>query len=338
MPRKSRIDAPGALHHVIARGINRQAIFVGDADRERFLERLGEILIQTQTACYAWALLPNHFHLLLRTATTPLSLIMRRLLTGHAVYFNLRHQRCGHLFQNRYKSILCQADAYLLELVRYIHLNPLRAGLVENCQSLADFTFCGHAALLGRQTVFWQDSDYVLRIFAENRATARRRYSEYLEKGVDQGRRPDLVRGRLIRSMRGWAEVKSMHASEAMQKGDERILGDNEFMAKTLAAANERRERRLRLAAQGYDLPRLTNYVAVVVGIKPEDVLGKNRSRISACARSLLCYWASAELGISQVRLATVLGLTQPAVSQAVRRGKLLAEKKGLDLNKQLID
>jgi len=116
MPRKARIDAPGALHHIIVRGIERRKIFLDDTDRNSFLDRLGATLKNTTTPCFAWALIPNHVHLLLRTGLTPLSTVMRRLLTGYAVYFNRRHHRHGHLFQNRYKSILCQEDAYLKEL------------------------------------------------------------------------------------------------------------------------------------------------------------------------------------------------------------------------------
>ena len=126
MPRQARIDAPGALHHIIARGIERRSIFEDDADQDNFLNRLDTILTATQTTCFAWALIPNHFHLLLRSGPVSISTLMRRLLTGHAVYYNLRYQRHGHLFPNRYKSILCQEDAYLLELVRYIHLNLIR--------------------------------------------------------------------------------------------------------------------------------------------------------------------------------------------------------------------
>jgi REP element-mobilizing transposase RayT len=132
MPRKARLDAPGALHHIIVRGIERRKIFRDDADRDDFLERLGDILQDSQARCFAWTLMPNHFHLLLRTGLAPVSDVMRRLLTGYAVSFNFRHRRSGHLFQNRFKSILCQEDAYLLELVRYIHLNPLRARLVAD--------------------------------------------------------------------------------------------------------------------------------------------------------------------------------------------------------------
>ena len=106
MPRKSRIDTPGALLHIIARGFDRKDIFKDNKDRDNFLERLGNILAEMQTACFAWALIPNHFHLLIKTGTIPVSTLMRRLLTGYAVSFNRRNRRYGHLFQNRYKSIL----------------------------------------------------------------------------------------------------------------------------------------------------------------------------------------------------------------------------------------
>jgi REP element-mobilizing transposase RayT len=122
MPRKTRLDAPGALHHIVVRGIERRKIFRDDSGRDDFLERLSAILGESRTPCYAWALMPKHFHLLLKTGQTPISTLMRRLLTGYAVSFNLRHRRSGHRFQNRYKSILCREDACLLELARYIHV------------------------------------------------------------------------------------------------------------------------------------------------------------------------------------------------------------------------
>ena len=111
MPRKARIDAPGALHHIICRGIERRKIFLNDIDRDDFVDRLSMIVSESETLCYAWALIPNHFHLLLKTGNTPITTVMRRLLTGYAVGFNRRHRRHGRLFQNRYKSILCQAGS-----------------------------------------------------------------------------------------------------------------------------------------------------------------------------------------------------------------------------------
>ena len=150
MPRQSRLDTPGALHHIIARGNERRKIFKDKKDCKEFLIRLGDILSGTGTSCYAWAIIPNHFHLFLRTGNFPIATIMRRLLTGYAMYFNRRHRRYGHLFQNRHKSILCQEDPYFQELVRYIHLNPLRADLVNGIGALDKYPYSGHGALMGK--------------------------------------------------------------------------------------------------------------------------------------------------------------------------------------------
>ncbi len=151
MSRQPRLDAPGLLQHVMARGIERREIFKDDKDRKSFLNRLATILEETQTQCFAWALIPNHFHLLLHTGATPLSKVMRRLMTGYAVSFNRRHKRSGHLFQNRYKSVVCEEDPYLLELIRYIHLNALRAELVKDLKELDKYSWTGHSAILGRR-------------------------------------------------------------------------------------------------------------------------------------------------------------------------------------------
>jgi putative transposase len=136
MPRGPRLDAPGVLHHVMARGIERGRIFRDDHDRDDFVDRLVALVEDAAVTVYAWALIPNHFHLLVRTERRPLSRSMRSLLTGYAGAFNRRHGRSGHLFQNRYKSIVCEQDAYFLELVRYLHLNPLRAGFVGGLREL----------------------------------------------------------------------------------------------------------------------------------------------------------------------------------------------------------
>ncbi len=148
MPRQPRLDIPYVLHHVIVRGIERRDIFADDSDKERFIARLSALLTQGSMKCFAWSLMSNHFHLLLKPSTVSLSETMRCLLTGYAVYFNRKYQRSGHLFQNRYKSILCEEEPYFLELVRYIHLNPLRAGLVADMAGLDHYPWSGHAVLL----------------------------------------------------------------------------------------------------------------------------------------------------------------------------------------------
>jgi putative transposase len=140
------MDAPGALHHIIIRGIEKHPIFKDDKDRNQFIKRLGDVLSEAKTPIYAWALMPNHLHLLLKTGLTPIATIMRRLLTGSAVYFNRLHRRQRRLLQNRYKSILCKEQPYFQELVLYIHLNPLRAKLVKARKALERYPYSGHSA------------------------------------------------------------------------------------------------------------------------------------------------------------------------------------------------
>ena len=176
MPRHKRIDVPGAVHHIIVRGMNRQDIFLGDKDRIDFLDRLETALSQTGSKCYAWALLNNHFHLLIRTSDKPLSDLMRKVQSGYAIAFNHRHGRHGYLFQNRYKSILCQEEEYLLELVRYIHLNPLRAGIVKDMDELDRYRWSGHAVLMGRCRREWQDRAEILVRFNAKKRDAVARY------------------------------------------------------------------------------------------------------------------------------------------------------------------
>ncbi len=224
MPRQPRLDIPDLLQHVIVRGIERRPIFRDDEDRRNFLDRLRNLLAETGTECYAWALIPNHFHLLLRPGPVSLSRFMRRLLTGYAVSFNRRHKRSGHLFQNRYKSIICEDDVYLLELIRYIHLNPLRARLVPNLDALDDFPWCGHAELLGKQSGTEMSCDPVLQLFGTKLKTARRGYRQFVADGLAMGKRPELVGGGLRRSR------VMVRGAEGCQDFDERILGSGEFI------------------------------------------------------------------------------------------------------------
>ena len=327
MPRKARIDAPGALHHIIVRGIEKRQIFKDDKDRHQFIKRLDDVLTETETPIYAWALMPNHAHFLLKTGLTPIAMIMRRLLTGYAGYFNRRHRRHGHLFQNRYKSILCQEESYFRELVRYIHLNPLRARLVEEIKALDTYPYSGHSAVLGSVRRDWQQVDYVLGFFGKTKSAARRAYRQFVKKGVSQGRRHDLTGGGLVRSLGGWTAFRALRGSSVRIKGDERILGDSDFVEAVLRDADEQLERRYQLKTRGFDLEHVAERVAQVLDIPLEIVWEKSRRPQVAVARSLLCYWASKELGMSMTDLAKRLNLTQPAISIAARRGEKIARE-----------
>ena len=334
MPRGSRIDAAGALHHVMVRGIERGKVFQSDADRNHFLERLGEILKDTQTLCYAWALIPNHFHLLLRTGPVPISTVMRRLLTGYALWYNRKHRRHGHVFQNRFKSILCQEETCFLELVRYIHLNPIRARLVKDLDELGRYAYCGHSVLIGRAKNPWQNTEGVLGMFGENFGVAKRAYRAFVKKGIAQGRRVDLTGGGLLRSAGGWEGVKLLREEKVYQKNDERILGDGDFVGRVLASAEETMEKRYALRSAGLGLDGIASRVSEVLGLKPEEVWAAGKYRRIVEARSLLCYWAVRELGVSMSSLARKLGISIPSVSDSVTRGQRIADAKGFSLLK----
>jgi REP element-mobilizing transposase RayT len=326
MPRKSRIDAPGALHHVMARGIDGKDIFIDKKDYSTFINRLGDLLLKSRTSCYAWALMPNHFHLLLRTGDISLSTLMKRLLTGYVVNFNRKHKRFGHLFQNRYKSILCQEDSYLLELVRYIHLNPLRADIVKEYKNLSAYPYCGHCVIMGRKKVKWQDVNYVLKLMGSKEAGWRSEYSRFVRKGIEQEKRPDLSGGGLLRSHGGWAGVKSLREAGDYQRGDERILGDGQFVEKVLERAEEKVKEKYELKAKGYNLERLIEYVAELTQLSPEQIADGIRDAKRIKARSILCYWATEKLGVTQSQLALMLNRSQSAIVYSVRRGREIVE------------
>jgi len=332
MPRRSRIDAPGALHHIIVRGIERKPIFKDDADRDHFLGRLENIFTDAETLCFAWALMSNHFHLLLKTGKSPISTVMRRLLTGYAMYFNRRHNRAGHLFQNRYKSILCQEDTYLLELVRYIHLNPLRVNIVADLKSLDSYAYSGHAVIMGKKKNDWQAIDYVLKLFDDRLASARQRYREYVHKGISASKRPDLVGGGLVRSSGGWRALKGLRKAKAYMKGDERILGESDFVEAVLESCQQEYERKYLLQSMGFDFDAAVNRVAEVLGIEKAEVLSSGRQPHRVKARSLLCFWASRDLGMSMVELSKRLNISQPTASQSASRGEKIATEIGLKL------
>jgi len=327
MPRQARIDAPGALHHIICRGIERRKIFLSDVDRDDFVDRFSRLIIESETLCYAWALIPNHFHLLLRTGNVSITTVMRRLLTGYAVSFNHRHRRHGRLFQNRYKSILCQEDPYLLELVRYIHLNPLRAGIVVDVDSLDNFAYCGHSRLMGQIQDDWQSVDGVLSLFATQKKAARRHYRRFIHDGLDQGNRPELTGGGLLRSAGGWGVLKSMRRMKEHLKGDERILGDGEFVEQVLESAQEQMEERYRLLASGYTFERIIEQVSVYFGLAKEHILfpGKHPDRVKA--RSVAAYLAVRRLGMDGSTVGERMGVGQSAISRAVARGEKLHQE-----------
>ena len=301
MPRSARIDIPGVLYHVIVRGIERRDIFLDDDDRLSFVQRLSSLLEKTSTSCLAWALIPNHFHLLLRTSEVKLATFMRRLLTGYAVVFNLRHERSGHLFQNRYKSLVCQEDAYMLELVRYIHLNPIRARIVPGIEKLDHYPWCGHSVLMGKQDLKGQDTESVLGLFGTTVVKAKRGYKTFLADGIPQGKRSDLF-GMFLGP--GNADVPV----------DSRILGDPEFVDEIRAreVSADRIEERTPIAV-------IAGNIAAELGIPIRAIAAGGRREATVKARSMVCFLALEE-GHSVTHIARYLGMSRNGVMIAARR------------------
>ena len=318
MPRGPRLDAPGILHHVMARGVDRHRLFRDDLDRNDFVQRLATLATAEAWTVYAWTLIPNHFHLLVRTERRPLARNMPALLSGYATTFNRRHRRTGHLFQNRYKSIVCEDEPYFLELVRYLHLNPLRAGLVPDLATLATYPYSGHAVLLGRQPAPWQATAAVLGRFSTKPPQAQAQYQQFIAEGVAQGQRPDLQGGGLIRSAGGWAAVQALRRGREGYSGDERILGSSEFVE----AIRYEADQQLAAPQRALSVDELIGRVCRALQVTRAHLQGRGRRPSISRARAGLAYLWIECLGQSGPALGRALGLRAPTLYEAALRGR----------------
>jgi REP element-mobilizing transposase RayT len=306
----------------MVRGLDRQVIFRDDHDREDFLRRLEGLVRAEAWTIYAWAVLPNHAHLLVRTGRRPLARSMRSFLTGYAGAFNRRHKRTGHLFQNRYKSIVVEEEGYLLELVRYLHLNPLRAGVVDDLRALAQYPYCGHGALCGTRGIPWQDTASILARFGKDGRAARRQYRAFVAAGVSRGRRPELQGGGLLRSAGGWAAVQALRRGREAYLGDERILGSSDFVETLRREAEQEEGRRTALRRRTPDLATLLDRMATAAETPADALTGGGRGRALVRVRDGLAYLWVELLGRSGQALAQALRLAPASIYRAARRGR----------------
>ncbi|MCK5011424.1 MAG: transposase [Deltaproteobacteria bacterium] len=320
MVRQARLDAPGTLHHVIIRGIEKGRIVDDQKDRENFVSRMGEVASDTKTAIYGWSLMTNHAHILLRSGPFGLSKYMRRLLTGYAISYNHRHSRYGHLFQNRYKSIVCDEDSYFRELLRYIHLNPLRAKLVKGMSELNKYPWCGHVVLMDKIKYEWQDRDYVLSWFGKKDGEAKKAYCKYIEEGISLGKRPDLVGGGLVRSLGGWSEVMSLRSHKQQVLTDERVLGAGDFVENILKEADERLNYQLTAKKRRQKMQEMIEEICEEKGINIKELhMGSRRGSIPQ-VRADIAYQLINELGIPLAEIARQLGVSTSAITKSLQR------------------
>ncbi|ASQ90049.1 hypothetical protein CHL67_03125 [Prosthecochloris sp. GSB1] len=319
MPRGARLDALGTLHHAIIRGIEKGDIVRDEEDRKEFLRRMGELARGTGTGIYAFALMTNHAHILLKSGEQGLSTFMRRLLSGYAQYFNRRHRRVGHLFQNRYKSIICEEEAYFDKLVAYIHLNPLRAGLVDSFEELASYPWCSHSVMMNKVHYSWLNREYVLQCFGDREGEARRAYVAYLEEEIGINREKELSGGGLCRSYGGWSNVLSMRKQGVKALSDDRILGGDSFVREVLQEAEGQGEQLLSADERAQHIARAIENACRKEGISIAVLRsGSRRGRVPAIRKALAKKFVQ-EYGLSLAETARQLWVTTSAVSHMVR-------------------
>jgi len=209
MSRPLRIEFPNALYHVTARGDRREDIYEDDEDRKLFLETLGEVIDQFNWVCHAWCLMDNHYHLLIQTPDGNLSKGMRQLNGVYTQASNRRHKRVGHLFQGRFKAILVDSDAYLLELSRYVVLNPVRARITRKPES---WPWSSYRASVGLELApDWLAVDGLLALFAKRRSLAQERYAQFVLEGIKAKSPWDDLKGQVFLGDEGFVKRMLAH-------------------------------------------------------------------------------------------------------------------------------
>jgi putative transposase len=212
MARRARVFAPGLLYHVIARGNQRQPTFLRDDDYLAYLHRLTLYRERYQVSLHAYCLMPNHVHLLARTGAPPLAKFMQGLQQSYTQWFNRVHQKVGHLFQGRYRAIVCDSDEYLVTLVRYIHLNPVRAGLAPRPEL---YRYSGHRALITGEATALLDPGPTLRLLGGPAA-----YARFTEDGVEEGHQPEFyaTKDQQVLGSRAFADTVTRQAAEEVPR------------------------------------------------------------------------------------------------------------------------
>jgi len=287
MARKPRVHFPGALYHVISRGNQNQDIFLDDKDLKAFLSYLSSYKIRFPFHLYAYSLMKNHFHLLLEVEGTPLSKLMQSLLFRYTRYFNKRYGKVGHLFQGRYKAILCDKDAYLLELVRYIHLNPIRAKVVADPEK---YLWTSYLSYLGKVRDNLIEEDFVLGQFGKKKSLARRRYRRFVLQ-----------------------ELHSGHQEKYYEVKDQHFLGEDSFVD---SIEVEKRDRENTV----YNIPIevIAREVSRVIGVPQDRLYSLTRSREGAHGRSIVAYLARAITGYMVIDIARHFQRSPMRMSQAI--------------------
>ena len=299
MGRRPRLHYPGAFYHVISRGNRRERIFRSQADFQHFQLLLREIKEQNGFTLYAYVLMPNHFHMLLQVAEKPLSKVMQSLLYRYTRHYNRRYRQVGHLFQGRYRAIVCDKESYLLELVRYLHLNPVRAGMVRHP---GNYPWSSHRAYMGDKDSVGIAAEEILSCWSKKKKRAVAAYEQFVLDGIGQGHKEDYYR------------VK-----------EQRYLGDEEFVEKV--------ERRVEKLEEVFPIhvtvEQIVNRVGQEYGRSVGEIVGRGRGRREAELRAIVCYVGREIGGLKLAQAAKVFARDISALSMGVKRleAKMLKEE-----------
>lgn len=291
MARKPRIHFPGALYHVISRGNQRQEIFRSASDRSHYLQLLSRFQRRYGFRLYAYVLMGNHVHLLLEAGPTPLSKIMQGLQQSYALYFNRKYRLVGHLFQGRYKALLCDRDSYLLELLRYVHLNPVRSKLVKDP---ALYPWSSHRVYLGKDSSNrrWVETESVLSQFSRNRSEALRRYRQFVLEGIGEGHREDLYAAK-----------------------EQRYLGDDDFVEQVSRRVEKEEPPAIRV-----ELGQIEEAVCRKYALTSEQLRSRSKERRGSFGRLLVAYLSQELAGTKLNEVAKRYGRDQVSVSLGIKR------------------
>jgi len=320
MPRKARLSVPGAVTHAMARCIDGRYLLTDDEDGRFFVNTLSRCLIESSCPCYAWALMKNHYHVLLRLGEGELWETFKPLNTQLAQFHNRKYGRRGPLFMDRFKSIVTQDQNYIEELVRYVHLNPLRAGLCKVAHDLHHYPWSGHRAILGLDTHQFQDTQTVLRLFGRTGASAQKAYLAFLSEGAAKQDSNDIV-----------AFVRSSNDGSEKGEGPRRwVIGDPDFVRKVVTDSRARKLRLSRFQREGADFTPIALTACKAFAVTREALLRRHRGGPASDARRCFCFIAVRCCGARGTEVARYLGIHPTAVSAMLRKGRKLAETKGL--------
>ncbi len=289
----------------MARGNNKQVIFKDEQDYRIYVNRLKKYHERYKFILYAYVLMSNHIHLLIETGMTPLSKIMQGIQQSYTAYFHKKYNSVGHLFQGRYIAILCQKDAYILELVRYIHLNPVRAFLVKWPN---DYLWSSHQVYIGSMYQSFIQKDFVFKMFTEDKFEGKKLYCQFILEGIDKGYRN--IFGNVVNQTYLGSKKFIEKVNERSKKQDQKERKKRENNIKDSLEI---------VFLRNKDLTEIMEAVAKITGVTSTSILGKNKEQLISRARSLFAFIAVRQAGWSNKSVAEFLNRGVSGISNMIR-------------------